>query len=74
MQVTREVYRAQLIIWWAEKIPGTNFWKGKAAISEGYGNLKPNRLEGPDGGLETEKEARDYIFQAAKEWIDNRFK
>ncbi len=73
MQVAREWYRAHLIVWWAEKIPGTNFWQGNAAISEGYGKLKPNRLEGPDGRFETEKEARDYIFQAAKEWIDNRF-
>lgn len=74
MQVARASYRAHLIIWWAETIPGANFWKGKAAISEGYEKLKPHRLEGPDGRFETEKEARDYIFQAAKEWINNRFK
>ena len=73
MQVARESYRAHLIVWWAEKIPGTNFWKGNAAIAEGYGKLNPNRLEGPDG-FETEKVARDYILQAAKEWIDNKFK
>ena len=73
MQVAREWYRAHLIVWWAEKIPGTIFWKGTAAISEEYGKLMPNRLEGPDGRFEIEKEARDYIFQAAKEWVDNRF-
>jgi hypothetical protein len=74
MQVARQSYRAHMIVWWAEQIPGTNFWKGKAAISEGYGKLKPDRLEGPDGRFGTEEEARDYIFRAAKEWIDNRFK
>lgn len=74
MQVTRESYGAHLIVWWAEKIPGTNFWKGRAAISGELQQPQPNRLEGPDGRFETEKEARDYIFQAAKEWIDNRFK
>jgi hypothetical protein len=73
MQVARESYRAHLIIWWAERISGTNFWKGKAAISEGYGKFKPHRLEGPDGRFQTETEARDYIFQAAKGWINNRF-
>jgi hypothetical protein len=55
MQLARESYRAHLIVWWAEKIPGTNFWKGRAAISEGYGKLNPHRLEGPDGRFETEK-------------------
>jgi hypothetical protein len=74
MQVTRESYRAHLIVWWAEKIPGTNFWKGEAAFSEVYGKFELNRLERSDGRFETEEEARDYIFQAAKEWIDNRFK
>lgn len=70
--MTRQTYRAHVVSWWAEQIPGTNSWKGKAAISDGHGN--PNRLEGPEVRCETENEARDYIFQAAKQWIDNRFK
>ncbi len=74
MQVASGPYRAHLIVWWAEKIQGTNFWKGRAAISGELRELRPHRLEGPDARFETEKEARDYILQAAKEWIDNRCK
>jgi hypothetical protein len=74
MQVARESYRAHLIVWWAEKIPGTSFWTGKAAIADGYGKLKPNRLEGPEDRFVTEDDARGYILQKAKEWIDKRLK
>lgn len=73
MQVTSQSYRAHLIVWWAEKIPGTNFWKGRAAISGELRQPQPNRIEGPDDRFETENEARNCIFQAAKEWIDNTF-
>jgi hypothetical protein len=72
MKVTRQTYRAHFVSWWAEQIPDTNFWKGKAAISDGHGRLQPNRLDGPPDRFESEKEALDHIFQAAKEWIDNR--
>jgi hypothetical protein len=72
VKVTRQTYRAHLVSWWAEKIPGTNFWKGKVAISEGQGKLKPNRLDGPEDRFETEQEALDDIFQAARNWIDHR--
>jgi hypothetical protein len=74
MQVAREWYRAHLIVWWAERIPGTTFWKGRAAVSNEFREPQPHRLEGPDDRFETGQEARDYIFQTAKEWIDNRFK
>lgn len=74
MQIAKEWYRAHLIVWWAEKIPDTNFWKGRAAISEKLREPQPHRLEGADDRFETEEEARNYILQAAKEWIDNRFK
>ncbi len=74
MQITREFYRAHLIVWWAEKIPDTNFWRGRAAISEQLREPQPHRIEGPADRFQTEKEARDYIFQVAKEWIDKGFK
>ena len=71
MKVNRQTYRAHLVSWWAEQIAGTKFWKGRAAISDGQ-KLKPDRLDGPERGFETEKEARDDIFRAAKQWIDRR--
>jgi hypothetical protein len=74
MKATRQAYRAHSVAWWAEQVPGTNFWKGKASISIALGRINPKRLEGPDDRFVTEDEARDYIFQAAKSWIDNKLK
>jgi hypothetical protein len=74
MKSSKQAYRGCSIVWWAEQIPGTKFWKGKAQVSDGYGGSRGHRLQGPADRFKTEKEAREDIFQAAKQWVDDRLK
>ncbi len=65
-------YRDYRIVSDIEEVPGTGFWKGKAAV------VKPSDVSGVERVhrvvtttyFRTEKDAIDFIIAEAERWID----
>lgn len=66
-------YRGYRIVWDARRQPDTVFWTGKAAVvlpADALGVKKIHRITGGEHFL-NEEDARDYLINEAKEWIDD---
>jgi hypothetical protein len=65
-------YRGYRIVSEIEEIPGTGFWKGKAAVVEPADASGVERVHPitATAYFRTEKAASDFIVAEAKKWID----
>jgi hypothetical protein len=67
-------YKGYRIVWDARPVPGARGWTGKAAVVLPLTTEAADRVYrvGEYGGFSGEVDAREYLLQAAKNWVDHR--